>query len=176
MTEIAKEYGTALFSLAMEEGKTEEYAEALRTVLGIFEQNPEYLSLLSGPSIPLGERLSSLREVFASALPVHVLSYLSLLCEKGRISCFGESAEEYFALLNASRNRSNAVVTSAVSLTDGEKDQLRRKLEALRGGTVQMTFSVDPSLLGGVVVEMDGKVLDGSLRHRFREVKEVMSV
>lgn len=176
MTEIAKEYGTALFSLAMEEGKTEEYAEALRTVLGIFEQNPEYLSLLSGPSIPLGERLSSLREVFASALPVHVLSYLSLLCEKGRISCFGESAEEYFALLNASRNRSNAVVTSAVSLTDGEKDQLRRKLEALRGGTVQMTFSVDPSLLGGVVVEMDGKVLDGSLRHRLREVKEVMSV
>ena len=176
MTEIAKEYGTALFSLAMEEGKTEEYAEALRTVLGIFEQNPEYLSLLSGPSIPLGERLSSLREVFASALPVHVLSYLSLLCEKGRISCFGESAEEYFALLNASRNRSNAVVTSAVALTDGEKDQLRRKLEVLRGGTVQMTFSVDPSLLGGVVVEMDGKVLDGSLRHRLREVKEVMSV
>ena len=176
MTEIAKEYGTALFSLAMEEGKTEEYAEALRTVLGIFEQNPEYLSLLSGPSIPLGERLSSLREVFASALPVHVLSYLSLLCEKGRISCFGESAEEYFALLNASRNRSNAVVTSAVALTDGEKDQLRRKLEVLRGGTVQMTFSVDPSLLGGVVVEMDGKVLDGSMRHRLREVKEVMSV
>ena len=65
--------------------------------------------------------------------------------------------------------------TSAVSLTDRECIELTKKLEKISGNTVSLDCHVDPSLIGGVIVEMNGRVMDGSLRHRLREVKDVIN-
>lgn len=175
MTEIGKEYGTALFLLACEQNKKSEYGEALKTVRKVFESEPDYLVFLASPSIPKSERLSALEEAFSKKIPAYVLFYLQLLCEKGRIDCFFESVNEYLALVDASEHISNACVTSAVELTDAEKEKLQNKLESMYHGEVRTTYCVDNSLLGGLIVEVDGKVLDGSLRHRLRQVKEVMN-
>ena len=175
MTEIAKEYGTALFMLACEESCKQEIAAALEQMRLAFEQNPTYLQLLQSPSVPLEERLEAIRIAFGDAVPMHALSYLQLLCERGRIAYFSESAEVYRALLDASEQRSHAKVTSAVPLTAAETQKLQAKLEGMCGGEVILEYFVDASLIGGFVVEMDGKILDASLRRRLRDVKEVMS-
>ena len=175
MNEIAKEYGTALFMLACEEKRKSEYAEALEAICGTFEEYPQYADLLSSPSIPLGERLDVIENTFSSTVPEQVLSYLKLLCEKGRMPYFMESVEEYRALLDASEHISNAKITSAVELTETEKQRLIDKLELIERGKVCATYVVDESLLGGLIVEVDGKIMDGSLRHRLQEVKEVMN-
>jgi F-type H+-transporting ATPase subunit delta len=174
MTEISKEYGTALFMLACEEGETRKYAAALEQIKEIFSAYPQYVEMLASPSISLNERLSAIDAAFSDAAPEYVLSYLKLLCEKGRISCFVESVEEYLALLAASERVSNAKVTSAVALTDEEKQKLIAKLEEVNRGKVHAEYFVDASLLGGAIVEMDGKIMDGSLRHRLYDVKEVI--
>ena len=67
-----------------------------------------------------------------------------------------------------------ARVTSAVPLTEGEKNALRLKLEK-DGGTVTLDCVVDPEIMGGVIVETEDRVIDGSLRHRLREMKDVMT-
>ena len=175
MNEISKEYGTALFTLACEENSKREYADALITVKNIFSKEPEYEVFLASPSVPLSERLLAVQTAFADSVPEHVLSYIQLLCEKGRISCFHESAEQYFALLNASEHISKAKATSVVELTDAEKQKLKEKLEKICKSRVDIEYSIEPSLLGGLTVEIDGKILDGSLRQRLREVKEVMN-
>ena len=175
MTDIAKEYAAALFHLACEDKREAEYAEALEQVSAVFSQMPEYLAMLASPSIPLGERLNAIEAAFAGNVPEHILSYLLLLCEKGRISCYPDSAEEYRALYNASRNVARAVVTSAVPLTAEEQEKLQAKLNAMAKGTAVIEYRLDSSLIGGLVVELDGKVMDGSLRHRLSEVKEVMT-
>ena len=112
---------------------------------------------------------------FAGLIPEQVLSYLQLLCEKGRMPYFMESVEEYQQLLDASERIVNAKVTSAVELTEEEKQKLISKLEMMEKGKVRAEYFVDASLLGGLIVEVDGKVMDGSLRHRLHEVKEVMN-
>ena len=175
MTEIGKEYGTALFMLACEENKQRKYAEALEKIKDTFLENPQYADLLSSPGIPLKERLQVIDTAFSGAIDEHVLSYLKLLCERGRISYFNESVDEYKALLDASEHISNAKITSAVELTEDEKQKLIRKLEATEKGKVHAEYFVDATLLGGLIVEVDGKVMDGSLRHRLHEVKEVMN-
>lgn len=176
MTEISKEYGTALFMLACEENAKKEYAEALEKLKTAFLENPDYEMLLASPGIPLEERLSVIQTAFGGAVPEHVLSYLQLLCEKGRICCFMESIEEYKRLLDASEHISDVKVTSAVELTDDEKQKLTNKLKVIYKGEVNAEYFIDETLLGGLIVESEGKVMDGSLRHRLREVKEVMSV
>lgn len=175
MNEISKEYGTALFALACEENAKHEYAKALSTVKSLLDETPEYAELLSSPGIPLSERLAVIEKAFAESIPSHVVSYLQLMCETGRFFCFEESVEQYNALLDASEQISTAKITSAVELTDEEKQKLVSKLEARYHCRISAEYYIDKALLGGLIVELDGKILDGSLRQRLREVKEVMN-
>ncbi len=175
MAEISKEYGTALFMLACEKNETKNYADALQKVSGVFGENPDYLLFLASPSISLSERLAAIGDAFGGRVPEDVVSYLKLLCEKGRISCFSESVEEYNRLLSASEQVARAKVTSVVPLSDTEKDKLIEKLKAICKCDITAEYLIDESLLGGVVVELDGKILDGSLRSRMRDMKEVIS-
>lgn len=174
MAEISKEYAQALFMLACEEGRQREYAQALEQVKAVFIDQPDYAQLLASPAIPMQERLHAMEAAFAELVPEHVLSYLKLLCERGRIGCFVESVEVYQALLDASERVANAKITSAVELTEEEKQKLQLALERRCKGQVRAEYVVDRELLGGLVVELDGNVLDGSLRQRLSEVKEVI--
>lgn len=174
MTEMSKEYGTALFFLACENGQKEAYADALGRISLVLRENPEYVDFLASPSIPLSERLDAVEKAFAGSVPEYVLNFLQLLCEKGRIRSFDGCVKEYRSLLAASAGVSTAKVVSAVQLTAAEEKRLKEKLGAMCGHIVEIECSVDPTLLGGLTIEMDGKVMDGSLRRRFREVKDVL--
>ena len=175
MTEKSKEYGTALFSLAMENQAEQEYAEALEVILAAFEETPEYIEFLASPGIPKTERIDAIEQAFGANLPEYVVSFVKLLCEKGHIRSFKACVHEYNKLLDVSKNVSVAKIVSAVELTDSEKERLKQKLEKMSGHFVELECTVDASLMGGLVIEMDGKVIDGSLQRRLQEVKEVMS-
>lgn len=175
MTEIGKEYGAALFALACEAGMQREYAASLGTVKTVFVGSPQYAEILSSPAIPVKERLEIIDAAFSAVLPEQVLSFLMLLCEKGRMSFFDEAKEAYDALLSAWERVFEAKVTSAVPLTEVEKKKLIAKLEEIYKGRVRAAYSVDSTILGGLIVEVDGKMMDGSLRHRLHRVKEVLN-
>ena len=161
--------------LACETGEKENYSEALKRVEKLFLESPEYPIFLSSPSIPMSERLSAIDCAFGGKIPEHVVSFLMLLCEKGRMECFCEAAKEYSALLDASKRVLNARVTSAAELTEAEKEKLKNKLETIHKGEVRIEYLIDTALIGGLVVEVDGKIMDGSLRQRLREVKDVIN-
>lgn len=175
MTEISKEYAEALFALAAEAGEQESVMRALETVMQTLGENDELMELLSSPAIALTERIAVIERCYAATLPETVVSFLQLLCEKGRIRHIGACTEEYRRLLDVCRAVKTAHVTSAVPLNGSEIAALTEKLSSMSGCTVQLCCTVDPSILGGVIVEMDGRVTDGSLRHRLQEVKEVIT-
>lgn len=175
MTEISKEYAEALFALACEMDEQEAVMRALETVMKDMEEQDGLMALLSSPAIPLTERVAVIERCYATCLPETVVSFLQLLCEKGRIGLVGACVKEYRRLLDVSRSVKAVKVTSAVPLTLAEQAALTAKLERASGCTVQLLCTVDPSLLGGMIVEMDGRVTDGSLRHRLQEVKEVIT-
>ncbi len=175
MTEMSKAYGTALFSLACETHSETEYAQALETVAAVFRETPEYIDFLASPSIPKTQRVAAIEQAFADSIPEHVVSFVQILCEKGHIRSLEGCISEYKKLLDASQQISKATVVSAIPLTVREKERLKQKLEKMSGHSVVLECSADQSLMGGMVIEMDGKVIDGSLHHRLQEVKDVMS-
>ena len=175
MKEISKQYAEAIFARACECGREEPVLHELELVQKAFVDSPEYMEFLISPSIPRDERVASLGGVFATRVCEHVLSLLQLMCEKGRIGSFSECVAEYKTLFHWRRSLVTASVTSAVELTEDQKRALIEKLEKMSARQVQLTCRVDPTLLGGLIVEMDGKIMDGSLRYRLRDVKEVMS-
>lgn len=175
MSEIGKEYGAALFALACEQDAISDCADGLNTIKAAFIAHPDYTQLLASPSIPLSERLTALIAAFADRVPEAVLSFLQLLCEKGRMACFFDATDEFTALLDAHNRVVKAQVVSAVALTDSQQERLQKKLEQHTKGRVETTYTTDPTLLGGLIVTLDGKVLDGSLRQRLRDIKDVMN-
>lgn len=175
MTEMSKEYGTALFMLAKEDDAEQKYADELKKVLELFDENPEYMDLLASPGIPINERTAVIEQAFSGSFSEHIVNFLQLLCEKGHIRSFEGCVSEYNKLFEFSRHIVTAHVSSAVPLTDDEKESLRRKLEKMSESSVTMECCVDKSLIGGMIVEMDGKIIDGSIRRRLHEVKDVIA-
>ena len=115
-----------------------------------------------------------MEQAFADQVPEYVLSFTQLLCANGHIQQFHDCVSEYESMYKALSSVSTARVVSAVELTDGEKSALINKLEKLTGHTVTASYETDDGILGGVVVYVDDKVIDGSLRHRLKEVKEAI--
>ena len=175
MTEISREYAVALFDLARETKSEDAVGEGLKLVAGLMRDNPEVLDFLAAPNIPKRERTGVLEAAFSGQVPEYVLSFAQILCEQGNIRALEKCAIEYEELLNAARGLSTARVVSAVALTEDEKRQLKQKLSAKTGREVRLECAVDETLLGGLVVTLDGKVMDGSLKHRLNEVREVMN-
>ena len=174
MTEQSKDYAEALYALAAETGEEAACLEGLTLAAALLEEHPAYRELLANPAIPAAERSALLEEALSGAVPEQVLSFLGLLCAHGRIRGLEACLTEYRRLYQASIALSTATVTSAVALTEAQRVRLQQKLEALTGHTVVLECTVDEALLGGLTVQIDGKVLDGSLRRRLHEVKEVI--
>lgn len=175
MTEISKEYAEALFALGLETNETEKYAELLLEVSDLFRENPAYMDLLRSPNISRDERVLAVDAAFGASYPEYMRSFLKLLVEKGRIGDYEECVTEYMKLYDASRMRVIAKVTTAIDMTAEEKKKLTVKLEKMSGKTVVIDNVVDKSVIGGMIVEMDGKIIDGSLKRRLRDVKDVIS-
>lgn len=174
MMQNKNEYATALFMLASEEDCKDEISKDLSVIREAFSQNAELRELLSSPAIPTSERLGVIETVFGS-LGEYAVSFLKILCEKRLIGGFEDMADEYDKMVEMSKNLSVAKVTSAVELTEQEQKKLKEKLERMCGHSVVIETSVDASILGGMVIALDDKIIDASLRGRLSDVKEVIS-
>lgn len=173
MNSVNKEYPEALFKLAYEEKCTKQVWESLETAAKAFEENPAFMDLLSSPAIPMTDRLEVIQKAFGD-LHKYVLYFLKILCKNALISTFFHCVEEYDALLEKAGNFSTAVVTSAVELTSKEQTDLAVKLSKICGHTVVVEQRIDSTILGGIIIEVDGKIIDTSIKSRLKEVKEVI--
>ena len=169
-----KEYGAALFELALNEGCLQEISQSLGTVKEVFSNEPDIERFLLSPSITKEERIGSINEAFFGRVHEYVLSLLCIMTERGHIQSFFECFDEYDALYRESVKSSQATVYSAVELTESEKSRLCELLMKRSGSKVEIEYKIDPSLIGGIVVETQGKRFDGSIKHRLREIKEKM--
>jgi len=174
MSKVSSEYANALFMLAVENDAGASYEEALELVRQVFTENPMYPKLLSSFSIPLEERLLALDKAFSASIPKEVLSFLKLLCEGRHIDEFPDCVAQYKAMMRSVNKVSKAKVTSAVQLDEAEKAALLEKLEKLSGNKVITEYAVDSSILGGLVVEMDGRIMDSSLKKHLNKIKDVI--
>ena len=173
MKETNKEYAEALFKIAAENNCVEEYSTRLKEVFNLVQENKEYTEFLASPALPLSERLGAIDEAFPQ-MPEHIVSFLKLLVENGHIKDITECINEYFVLEMLLKNSISVTVYSSIDLTDGQKQKLVRKLENKYKKTVDCRYITDKSLIGGMKIVMEDKVLDSSAEKRLKDLKEVI--
>ena len=175
MTTTSREYAEALFELAVQANVTQETSEGVETVISALMQMPEYRALLASPAISKEERLNALDTAFRGKIPDILLAILRMMVSRGHVSALNGMARDYEELARGYRGESMAVVTSAVPLKEAETVVLREKLEKKLARKITLQCQVNPDLIGGIRVEVDGRVIDGSIRNKLDEIKEVMN-
>ena len=174
MADIAYEYADALYRLAAEEKLLDRAAQDMRMVDSLLSAEPDYVALLSSPAIPVDERLSALETALGGSVHEYVFSLLAILCKNGRMGQFAACAAAFEDMYLESRNTARASVVSAIPLSAEQKARLEAALAARSGRSVQVSYSVDPALIGGLTVEMDGRRADGSVRRELQSIKDVI--
>lgn len=174
MTRVSEEYAAALFGLAAQENVKAEVADACKVIRALLQDNPDYVELLAAPNIPFDER-SALIDAALGSLQEYAVSFVKLMCKNGHVRDLSECIDEYLKLYEYADGTITAEVVSAVALSAAECDALREKLEKKLSRRVELVLSVDASLLGGMIITVDGSIMDGSLRTKLAQVKHAIS-
>src|SRR5512136_850521 len=159
---IARRYAKALFSLADEQGRIEQWSDALQGLRDAIATLPELADLLASPQTDR-DRLRSVAAALAAALslPEEVGNLLLLLADRNRLSGADAVAAHFRDLADAKLGRVRARVTSAVPLSADEAKRIAAALARVTTGQVLLETTVDPALLGGVVAQVGSMVYDG---------------
>ena len=171
MTETARMYGGSLYDLAAEEGLETRILGELEQAAQLLKANPDYLRLLSTPSIPKKERCGLLDEALREQVHLYVLNFLKILCEKGTLRELSGCARAYRLRYNQAHGILEATATSAVPMTAQQTQALHAKLEKLTGKTIDLKTKVDPGVLGGIRLDMEGTELDGTVQNRLAALR-----
>lgn len=166
----ARRYAEAAFEVAVRDREIEAWRSQLDTTAAIVEDE-RVGRTLANPSIPLEARVVMARKAFGSIAGDKVMNLIGLTLRRGRIEELPRIAAEFRRLDDQRQGITHATATSADALTPDETRALTERLEQLTGGKVALDLQVDPSLLGGVVVRIGDRLIDGSVRSRLERLR-----
>ena len=171
MTELARDYGEGLFLLAKEEGLIDPIMDDMNALSGLLRQEPDYVRLLDSHALPRDERLKLCEEAFGGQVHGYVLNFMRLLLERGAIREFNDCARHFRARCLEEKGIVEAKVVSACPLTDAQRRALRHRLNEISGKGVLLIERVDPSVVGGLRVDMLGRRYDNTISHRLAQLR-----
>ena len=165
----ARRYAQALFQLATEQGKEEAWMDDLRRAQDALAE-PTVALYLGVPQVPMASKLDAVAQVMGGADQL-LTNAISLLVQRRSLGIVPGVVREYAALLNESQGKAQARVTSAAALSDAQQDRLRGLLHDMLDKDVVLDLSVDPEIMGGMVVQVGDQIIDGSVRSRLQALK-----
>ncbi len=171
MTQTAKTYGDSLYELARDEKLAQELLPQLTAVVEIFEENPQFTALLQLPAVPKKERISLLDAPFSVGVHPYLLNFMKILTENGTIAQLPGCAQQFRKRYNQDAGILDAQVITAKPLGDDLMGKLQAKLQQTTGKIVELTQRIDPTVLGGIRLEMEGQMMDGTVKNRLEKLQ-----
>ncbi len=165
----ARRYAQAVFEIALESKKLDRWQSDLEVVAGL-GGDAEVVALLQSSRLNFDDKAKILAEGLHEIDPL-ALNLVYLLMTRGRVGIISDIAEEYQHLVDSYRGVEHASVTTVVPLSDEEKLRLKERLSALVGKEVVLDSEVDLDIIGGVVIRVGGKLVDGSTRSQLLALK-----
>jgi len=170
----SKRYAQAVFDLAQQRNELDAWKADLEAVAEVFS-DPVFLSVMDNPDVRLSDKEAILKNALPQLRPLGY-NFASLLIRRRRASLARGVAREFQRMLDARRGVVRAQATTAIALSDAEAQDLAAGLKGLVGDKqVQMTTSVDPAIVGGLVVRVGDRLLDGSTRTRLERLRQSLA-
>ena len=166
----ARRYAEAAFEVALRDDTVETWRSELELAAQL-AGDERALQVLANPAIPGERRGEAIGEMLRKRVSTPVLNLIQLMLRRGRIDELPRVAAEFRRLDDDRQGITHATATSAAELTRDEIRALTARLEQQTGGRVELAVEVDPSLLGGIVVRVGDRLIDGSVRGRLERLR-----
>jgi F-type H+-transporting ATPase subunit delta len=167
---VHRTYAQALFDAAKEKGRLERVHSELDEFARAVDDVPELRAVLRNPQVEPRVKARVVEEIAGDADEL-VRNFLMLTAEKGRIGDVEEMAHEFERLVAREERRLNVELTTAYDLSDAEAKQILKQIEEASGRKVEATRNVDPSLIGGLVLQAGSLRVDASVRGRLQRLR-----
>ncbi len=168
----AGRYAAALFSIARERGTTDVWASELQK-LAAAVSDPQAMSVLKSPNLTPQQKQRAL-ETAGAPVSREVSALLALLLQHKRIDRLPGLAEAFADLARKEKGIELANVTTAIALSDADRQSIGRWLAGYVGHPVEVRYGVDPEIIGGVVARVGDQLIDASVRGRLESLRKVL--
>ena len=172
--QLASKYATAIFEIAKEEKNLDGYDKNLSKVCSDVFAIPEAVKFFQNPLVPQQAKKDLLKRALDKEVSPTVMNFLMLLVDKKRIGVFKEIYDIFTSLKNKEQGILIADVTTAFPLTKKQQDALIKKLMSLTGRKIKIRPHRDASILGGLILKIGDKLIDGSAAGRLRALQTAM--
>ncbi len=169
---IHQGYARALFEMAQAEGVVNEVEQQLFQLHELLRQTPELLKFLKDPNIKREGKRQALAEIFEGRVAAVLLNAMLALSDSDRAGEIVKVIDAFRDISAAAKERITGQVTTAISLDSGLRERLQNALGQLTGKQVELFERIDPSILGGAVIQVGEQVIDGSLRRKLDLLSE----
>lgn len=170
---ISKTYGEALFELAVEENKTDTFLSEVETVQTALRENPDFYKLMNHPKISKEEKIQVTENIFKGHVNEEITGFLTLIIAKERYKQMDAILEYFIHRVKEEKGIGTAYVTTAVQLNEIQKARVEEKLLATTSyKEMEMKYSVDESLIGGMIIRIKDRVVDSSVKTRLSEIEK----
>jgi F-type H+-transporting ATPase subunit delta len=167
---VHRTYARALFEAAKEKGRLKEVSEELGDFAAAVHDVPELRAALRNPELSPEAKAGIVVEIIGEADEL-LRNFLRLAAEKGRIAEIEEIAREFDRLMAAEEGRLDVELTTAYELSDSEATEILKQIQEASGRKVEATRKVDPTLIGGFVLQAGSMRVDASVRGRIERLR-----
>ncbi len=175
---VGTTYGEALFELAVEEGKEDEFLGEITQLKDLLLKNPDFGKLMNHPKILKEDKLKVLEEVFKGRISAELLGFLHLIVTKDRYGDIDGILDYFVDEVKKLKGIGVAYVTTAIDLSEVKKKEIEARLLATTSyKKMEMHYQVDGNLIGGMVLRIGDRVVDSSVRNKLFELqRELLKV
>ena len=170
---VARVYAEALLDVADERGQADEIGQELSGIVSdVFGKSPEVEAALASPVTKRSAKAPVIEQAFQGKVSDLTFNFLNVLNAKDRLVLIRHAAAAYHDLLDQRAKRVRVTVRSAVPLTDGQTEHLRQAVGHATGLEPIVTAKIDPTVLGGMIVQVGDQVFDSSVRTRIDNIRK----
>lgn len=174
MSQIGTVYAQALYSLAKDEGLSAVIGQQLKVLDASVSREADFLRLMSAATVSKEERCAVLDDIFRNKVYPYVLNFMKILTQQGYMNHFHACCDAYRDLYNQDNGILTVTAVTATPLTRDQQARLTAKLSAITGKTVELEKKIDPSCIGGIRLDYDGKRLDDTMAHRLDTLRSIL--
>jgi len=171
---LVKSYAEALFQVARAEEMLDRVEEELTRLNKSLDSNAELREFLSTPQISSDGKKNALSQIFGGKASPITFHWINMVIDQGRQRRLPTIMEAFFTLAQDARDKITAEVITSIPLSEDLVQRLEQELSKVTKKRVFLKPIIDDSILGGVIVKIENKVIDGSVKHRLEEIKNEM--
>ena len=169
--EVVEPYAEALMSLADSQNLVERFGNDAKELLAVLKDSQELQQFLASPVIKTDDKKAVLRQITGEGLHHYLVNFLQLIIDKKRTAFLNGILEQFLALVRDRTQTVLAQVTSVTELSNEQRDRVKERVKAMVSAqNVELETTLDPSLIGGVVIKVGSQVLDASLKGQLRRI------